>query len=92
MFSPHGLSSFLFLSAHRSHASRFAVIGLSPRASHQMWRTTGQQQGVAAGTAAESTTVAGGGCLWLSYTEGGPPKAIKVRRAPGAEEANDAMH
>ncbi|CAI5518183.1 unnamed protein product [Closterium sp. Naga37s-1] len=73
-FTPHGVNTFVFISAHRVSPLDFAVIGLSPRGMRSQWRapqSNGPQSSSEQGGGEEEVS---GGCVWVSY-EG--PHTIK---------------
>ncbi|GJP43434.1 hypothetical protein CLOM_g2894 [Closterium sp. NIES-68] len=62
-FTPHGVNTFVFISAHRISPLDFAVIGLSARSMRSQWRSV-RSNGGDSSAAGEDLS---GGCMWVSY-------------------------
>ncbi|CAI5987601.1 unnamed protein product, partial [Closterium sp. NIES-65] len=72
-FTPHGVNTFVFISAHRVSPLDFAVIGLSARGMRSQWHSP-QSNGPRSSSEQGGEEDVGGGCVWVSY-EG--PHTIK---------------
>ncbi|CAI7743322.1 unnamed protein product [Closterium sp. NIES-54] len=72
-FTPHGVNTFVFISAHRVSPLDFAVIGLSARGMRSQWRSP-QSNGPHSSSEQGGEEDESGGCVWVSY-EG--PHTIK---------------
>ncbi|CAI5487317.1 unnamed protein product [Closterium sp. Naga37s-1] len=72
-FTPHGVNTFVFISAHRVSPLDFAVIGLSARGMRSQWHSP-QSNGPRSSSEQGGEEEVSGGCVWVSY-EG--PHTIK---------------